>query len=59
MPLDIIIFLNFNCFFFFFLAVLGLCCCKQAFSSCSKLELRFFEVHGFLTVVPSLVEHRL
>ena len=46
--------------FFFFLAALGLCCCVQAFSSCSEPGLLFVAVHGFLIAVASLVaEHRL
>ena len=41
-----------------FLAVLGLCCCMWAFSSCGKRGLLFIEVHRLLTVVASLaVEH--
>ena len=36
--------------FFFFLAVLGLCCCAQAFSSCGE--------QGLLTAVASLVAER-
>ena len=49
-------------FFFFnlFLAVLGLCCCVRAFSSCGVRGLLFVVVHGFLIVVASLVaEHEL
>ena len=43
-----------------FLAVLGLCCCMQAFSSCIERGLLFVVVHGLLTAVASLVvEHRL
>ena len=52
----------FTFFFFFnlFLAVLGLCCCTQAFSSCSKWGLLFVAVLGLLIVVASLVaEHGL
>ena len=49
--------------FFFknlFLAVLGLCCCAQAFSSCSEQGLLFVAVHGLLIAVASLVaQHRL
>ena len=46
-------------FFFFlnliyFLAVLGLHCCTQAFSSCSEQGLLFVAVHRFLTAVASL-----
>ena len=41
-------------------AVLSLCCCPQAFSSCSKQGPLFVEVHGLLTAVASLaVDYRL
>ena len=47
-------------FIYLFLAVLGLCCCTRAFSSCSELGLLFVGVHGLLTGVASLVaEHGL
>ena len=51
-------------FFFFyvilFLAVLGLRCYGQAFSSCSERGLLFVAVHGLLIAVASLVvEHGL
>ena len=54
-------------FFFFlnkliylFLAVLGLCCCAWAFSSCGEWRLLFVAVCGLLVAVVSLVaEHRL
>ena len=43
-----------------FLAALGLCCCAQAFSSCSKQGLLFVAVLGLLIAVASLVaEHGL
>ena len=43
-----------------FLAALGLCCCVQAFSSCSEWELVFIVVCRLLTAVASLVvEHGL
>ena len=46
--------------FFVFLAVLGLRCCAQAFSSCSERGLLFVAVHGLLIVLASLVvEHGL
>ena len=46
--------------FSFFLAVLGLCCCAWAFSSCSELEALFIAMHGLLPAAASLaVEHRL
>ena len=47
-------------FLFLFLAVLGLCCCAQAFSSCSEQGLLFVAVRGLLIAVASLVvEHGL
>ena len=51
-------------FFFFyfilFLAVLGLHCCAQAFSSCGERGLLFFAVRRLLIAVASLiVEHGL
>ena len=46
--------------FILFLAVLGLRCCTQAFSSCSEQGLFFVAVCGLLIVVPPLVaEHGL
>ena len=49
--------------FFFFslvLAVLGLCCCARAFSSCGEWGLLFVVVCGLLIAVASLVvEHGL
>ena len=44
---------------YLFLAVLGLRCCAQAFSSCGEWRLLFIAVRGLLTVVASLVEHGL
>ena len=42
------------------MAVLGLCFCARAFSSCSKWGPLFITVHGPLTIAASLVaEHRL
>ena len=38
---------------FLFLAVLGLCCCLWAFSSCREWGLLFVMVHGLLIVVAS------
>ena len=38
-----------------FLAVLGLRCCTQAFSSCSEQGLLFIAVRGLLTAVASVV----
>ena len=47
-------------FIYLFLAVLGLCCCTRAFSSCREQGLLFVVVRGLLTVVASLVaEHGL
>ena len=42
------------------MAVLGLCFCAKAFSSCGKRGPLFIAVHGPLTIAASLVaEHRL
>ena len=41
--------------FYLFLAVLGLHCCMQAFSSCGKQGLLFIAVHGLPLTVASLV----
>ena len=42
------------------MAVLGLCCCARAFSSCSEQGLLLVAVRGPLTIAASLVaEHRL
>ena len=47
-------------FFNLFLAVLGLRCCAQAFSSCNEQGLLFIAVHGLLIAVASfVVEHGL
>ena len=35
-------------FIYLFLAVLGLCCCARAFSSCAEWGLLFLVVHGLL-----------
>ena len=49
-----------NLFIYLFLAALGLRCCVQAFSSCSKWGLLFVAVRGLLIAVASLVaEHGL
>ena len=58
---DLFFFLiNLFIYLFLFLATLGLCCCAQAFSSCSKPGLLFVAVCGVLTAVASLVaEHGL
>ena len=44
-----------NKFIYLFLAVLGLRCCAQAFSSCGERGLLFVAVRGLLIVVASLV----
>ena len=45
-------------FFLFFLSVLGLCCCAQAFSSCGEQGLLFIALRGLLIAVASFVaEH--
>ena len=42
------------------MAVLGLCCCAQAFSSCSERGLLFVVVRRLLIAVASLIaEHGL
>ena len=47
-------------FIYLFLAVLGLCCCAWAFSSCGKRGPFFVAVRGLLIAVASLVtEHGL
>ena len=43
-------------FIYLFLAVLGLCCCTRAFSSCRERGLLFIAVRGLLIAVASLVE---
>ena len=49
-----------NLFIYLFLAVLGLCSCARAFSSCGERGPLFIAVHGPLTIAASLVaEHRL
>ena len=50
-----IIFLNGHKLFFY-LAVLGLCCCARAFSSCSEWGLLSVAVRGLFIAVASLVE---
>ena len=53
-------FLVFNKFIYLFLAVLGLRCCVQAFSSCGEQGLLFVAVCRLLIAVASLVaEHGL
>ena len=44
-----------NIFIYLFLAVLGLCCCVRAFSSCGEGGLLFIVVHELLIAVASLV----
>ena len=45
--------------FLFALFALGLCCCVQAFSSCSKQGLLFLVVLGLLTVVYGFIAQAL
>ena len=53
-------FLNLFILFYLFLAVLGLCCCARAFSSCGEQGLLFVAVRGLLIAVASLaVKHGL
>ena len=56
---QLLIFVALFLFIYFFLAVLGLCFCARAFSSCGKRGPLFIAVRGPLTIVASLVvEHR-
>ena len=55
--IDFIHFLKF--YLFLFLAVLGLHCGTQAFSSCGERGLLFIAVCGLLIAVASLVKHGL
>ena len=41
------------------MAAVGLHCCMQAFSSCSKQGLLFVAVHRLVIVVASIAEHGL
>ena len=51
---------NLILFIYLFLAALGLCCCVQAFSSCSERGLLFIAERGLLTAVaPLVVEQEL
>ena len=45
-------------FIYYLLAVLGLRCCTQGFSSCSKWRLLFSVMPELLTAVASLVAKR-
>ena len=55
----IYIYIYFN-FIYLFMAVLGLCCCTQAFSSCGERGPLSVVVRGLLIAVASLVaEHGL
>ena len=63
-PLQHLLFVDFfkkiYLFIYLFLAVLGLCFCARAFSSCGERGPLFIAVRGPLTVTASLVaEHRL
>ena len=52
--------INLFILFYLLLAVLGLRCCAQAFSSCGEWGLLFVAVRGLLIAVASLVaEHGL
>ena len=54
------LFLKFYLYIYLALVPLGLLCCIQAFSNCSKEEMLFIAVLGFLIVLTSFVaEHRL
>ena len=59
----LVAFVSFYLFIYFiylFLAVLGLCCCALAFSSCGEWGLLFVAVRGLLIATASLVvEHGL
>ena len=57
LSIHVLFFLNVFKKSFYFLAVLGLCCCGWAFSSFSKWGLLFIAVLRLLIVVASLVEH--
>ena len=60
LPFFLFLFILILFFIYLFLAVLGLRCCAQAFSSCGEWELLFLAVHRLLIAVASLVaEHRL
>ena len=51
---------KFYLFIYLFLAVLGLCCCTRAFSSCGEWGLLCVAVRRLLIVVATLVvEHGL
>ena len=51
---------KFYLFIYLFMAVLGLCFCARAFSSCGKRGPLFIAVRGPLTIADSLVAvHRL
>ena len=53
-------FLKFIYLIYLFLAVLGICCCARAFSSCGEWGLLFTAVRGLLIVVALLAaEHGL
>ena len=53
-------FFNFYLFIYLFMAVLGLCFCAWAFSSCGKWGPLFIAVRGLLIIVASVVgEYRL
>ena len=58
--MDMYFFFLINLLIYLFLAVLGVCCCTQAFSSCGERGLLFVAVRGLLIEVASLAaEHGL
>ena len=52
---NLFIYLSVYLFIYLFMAVLGLCFCARAFSSCSKWGPLFIAVHGPLIIAASLV----
>ena len=60
LSLSLSLYLSIYLSIYLFLAVLGLCFCSRAFSSCGKQGPLFIAVRGPLTIAASLVaEHRL
>ena len=56
---DTIRYQELNSLLFLFLAVLGLCCCVWAFSSCGQQGLLFVVVRGLIAVASLVAEHGL
>ena len=54
-PILLFFFFLINLFIYLFMAVLGLCFCAWAFSSCAERGPLFIAVRGFLTIAASLV----